>query len=147
MKFTKCNTEMVMAVLTGNNIYPVLLKNKRKRLLDAEKMVEVSCYVCPECGYYKNGIVSIKKQKPVEAEPVKETKKAKAQPVVEAEVKDEVKTETNVEAEKEVKKPAKKATKTTTAKKATKTTAKKEAKAEEPKKTRKPRAKKTEAEA
>lgn len=51
MKCTKCDTEMVMAVLTGNNIYPVLLKNKRKRLLDAEKMVEVSCYVCPECGY------------------------------------------------------------------------------------------------
>ncbi len=51
MKCTKCDTEMVLAELTGNNIYPVILKNKRKGLLDLEKKIEVLCYACPECGY------------------------------------------------------------------------------------------------
>ncbi len=51
MKCIKCDTEMVMAELTGNNIYPVLLRNKRKGLLDAEKNIDVLCHVCPECGY------------------------------------------------------------------------------------------------
>ena len=51
MKCAKCDTEMVMAELIGNNIYPVLLKNKRKGFWDLEKRDEVLCYVCPECGY------------------------------------------------------------------------------------------------
>ena len=42
---------MIQAELTGNNIYPLILKNKRNGILDSEKRTDVICYVCPECGY------------------------------------------------------------------------------------------------
>ena len=50
MRCEKCDTEMFTANLTGNNLYPVFIKNKKKGLLESEKWGEVMCYVCPECG-------------------------------------------------------------------------------------------------
>ncbi len=51
MKCVKCECEMIQAELTGNNIYPLFLKNKRNGIIDSEKRADVICYVCPECGY------------------------------------------------------------------------------------------------
>ena len=51
MKCNKCDTEMIHAILTGNGLHPVLLKNKRKGILEQEKRSAVLCYVCHECGY------------------------------------------------------------------------------------------------
>ena len=51
VKCVKCDSEMIQAVLTGNNIYPLFLKNKRNGIIDSEKRADVICYVCPECGY------------------------------------------------------------------------------------------------
>ncbi len=51
MKCVKCDSEMIPAVLTGSSMYPLLLKNKRKWLLDSDIKVEVLCYMCTECGY------------------------------------------------------------------------------------------------
>ena len=51
MNCVKCECEMIQAELTGNNIYPLILKNKRNGILDSEKRTDVICYVCPECGY------------------------------------------------------------------------------------------------
>lgn len=53
MRCEKCDTEMFTANLTGNNLYPVFIKNKKKGLLESEKWGEVMCYVCPECGKVK----------------------------------------------------------------------------------------------
>lgn len=51
MKCVKCECEMIQAELTGNSIYPLILKNKRNGILDSEKRADVICYVCTECGY------------------------------------------------------------------------------------------------
>jgi hypothetical protein len=37
MKCVKCDSEMIQAELTGNNIYPLILKNKKSSILDSEK--------------------------------------------------------------------------------------------------------------
>ena len=50
MKCNKCDKEMFLARLTGNNLYPVFLKNKKKGLLEPEMCCDVLCYVCPDCG-------------------------------------------------------------------------------------------------
>ena len=42
---------MFNARLTGNILYPLILTNKKKGLLESEKRCCVLCYVCPECGY------------------------------------------------------------------------------------------------
>lgn len=51
MKCVKCDSEMIQAELTGNNIYPLILKNKKSSILDSEKRMDVLCHVCPDCGY------------------------------------------------------------------------------------------------
>jgi predicted nucleic-acid-binding Zn-ribbon protein len=51
MKCVKCDSEMIQAELTGNNMYPLILKNKKKGIFDSEMRMDVLCYVCPECGY------------------------------------------------------------------------------------------------
>lgn len=51
MKCVKCDSEMIQAEITGNNIYPLILKNKRKGILASTIRTDVLCYVCPECGY------------------------------------------------------------------------------------------------
>ena len=42
---------MFNATLTGNTLYPLILSNKKKGILEPEKRCYVLCYVCPECGY------------------------------------------------------------------------------------------------
>lgn len=51
MKCMKCDTEMFRANLTGNALYPALLTNKKKGVLEYERRSAVLCYVCPQCGY------------------------------------------------------------------------------------------------
>ena len=51
MRCSKCNEEMFNATLTGNALYPLILSNKKKGILEPEKRCYVLCYVCPECGY------------------------------------------------------------------------------------------------
>ena len=51
MRCSKCNAEMFNAKLTGNTLYPLILTNKKKGMLEPEKRCYVLCYVCPECGY------------------------------------------------------------------------------------------------
>ena len=51
MRCNKCNEEMFNATLTGNTLYPLILSNKKKGILEPEKRCYVLCYVCPECGY------------------------------------------------------------------------------------------------
>ena len=51
MRCNKCNAEMYNAKLTGNTLYPLILTNKKKGMLEPEKRCYVLCYVCPECGY------------------------------------------------------------------------------------------------
>lgn len=51
MKCNKCDTEMISANLTGNGLYPVLLKNKKNGVFEPERRSAVMCYVCPQCGY------------------------------------------------------------------------------------------------
>ena len=42
---------MFTAKLTGNTLYPLILTNKKKGILECEKRSDVICYVCPNCGY------------------------------------------------------------------------------------------------
>lgn len=51
MKCNKCEAEMFTAKLTGNTLYPLVLTNKKKGILETEKRCDVLCYVCPDCGY------------------------------------------------------------------------------------------------
>ena len=51
MRCNKCNAEMYNAKLTGNTLYPLILTNKKKGMLEPEKRCYVLCYVCSECGY------------------------------------------------------------------------------------------------
>ena len=37
MRCNKCNAEMFDAKLTGNTLYPLILTNKKKGLLESEK--------------------------------------------------------------------------------------------------------------
>ncbi|SCY47761.1 hypothetical protein [Butyrivibrio sp. INlla14] len=43
MKCVKCECEMIQAELTGNSIYPLILKNKRNGILDSEKRRASHC--------------------------------------------------------------------------------------------------------
>ena len=51
MRCSKCDIEMFSAKLTGNTLYPLILTNKKKGILETEKRSDVLCYVCPDCGY------------------------------------------------------------------------------------------------
>ena len=51
MRCSKCDTEMLNAKLTGNTLYPLILTNKKKGMLEPEKRCNSLCYVCPKCGY------------------------------------------------------------------------------------------------
>ncbi len=51
MKCSKCDAEMFQAKLMANTVYPLILSNKKKGILEPEKRCGVLCYVCPDCGY------------------------------------------------------------------------------------------------
>lgn len=53
MECLKCKEKMITANLnTGAYGTPVIyLSNKKKGILESEKRSNVTCYVCPKCGY------------------------------------------------------------------------------------------------
>ena len=59
MECIKCKSTMFQARLNGHH-FSVYLVNKKPGFLGAEKRGDVSCFVCPECGYIELNAVDPK---------------------------------------------------------------------------------------
>ncbi len=52
MECLKCKEKMIIAKFNADVVGTVVyLSNKKKGIFESEKRSDVSCYVCPKCGY------------------------------------------------------------------------------------------------